>query len=139
MVKTYKAIGTQVSLCMLVDGQVRRISFSPVSNYVAGQGGSEFTTANESLQKAIESQYEFGRIFYLKDSNGELVTELPEEDNAEDTIEVEDTREHIKVASINDAKLWLIDNKGWEPKGRLTKRAIQDVAASYNIVFEGLE
>ena len=75
--KTYKAIGTQVSLNLFIGGRNFRVMFHPVSNYVAGQGGSELTTDNPSLQKALESNGNFGRLYWLKADDGTLVKELP--------------------------------------------------------------
>lgn len=138
--KTYKAIGTQVSLNLFINGINYRVSFHPVSNYVAGQGGSELTTSNESLQKALEENGNFGRLYWLKDPDGNLVKSLDEKKikAKEEAKKAEEARnlKVVKVANLPDAKTWLQDNKGWTPKNRITKKGILEVAASYGIAFE---
>ncbi len=138
--KTYKAIGTQVSLNLFINGRNFRVSFHPVSNYVAGQGGSELTTDNESLQRALEENGNFGRLYWLKAEDGRLVTKVEKKEEAKaEAPKPKKELQSVKVASVADAKTWLMDNKGWEPKSRITKKGIIEVAASYGIVFEGID
>jgi hypothetical protein len=138
--KTYKAIGTQVSLNLFINGNNYRVTFHPVSNYVAGQGGSELTTDNPSLQRALEENGNFGRLYWLKAEDGSLVKELPNVEG-ETPAKPEDEKplDVVKVASIADAKTWLMDHKGWTPKSRVTTKGIVEAARSYGIVFEGID
>ena len=138
MVKTYKAIGTQVSISLVVGGRPVRVSFYPVSNYEAGRGGSEFKTGNVDLQKAIESNAKFGSVFFILDKNGDLVTKVDEEEVQTETESAEDKKEVVNVTSLADAKNWLAENKGWEPTGRPRKKDIIEVAAAYGVVFDGI-
>ena len=141
--KTYKAIGTQVSLNLFINGRNFRVMFHPVSNYVAGQGGSELTTDNPSLQKALEENGNFGRLYWLKADDGTLVKELPESKNeaqaAEEPSLAEKPLEVVRVTSIADAKMWLMDHKGWTPKNKVTTKGIIEAARGYGIRFDGID
>lgn len=68
MIKTYKA-NTNVSInIVLASKKNLHISFTPLSN-----GSSTFTTDNEEVMKAIESHYNFGKLFRLFSVQGESV------------------------------------------------------------------
>lgn len=139
MVKKYKAIGSQVYLTLYINGMNVPINFTPVSNYRAGNGGSEFKTDNKIIQDALEASGYFGTTFFLETAEGDLVTKIEEELEQQKPAEPEKELEIIKVDSLATAKAWLMDNKGWEPKSRVTKKLLTEVAADYGIAFEGIE
>ena len=66
MIKTYKA-NTNVSINVVLPSKKNlHISFVPLSN-----GNSTFTTDNEEIMNAIESHYNFGKLFRLHSTQGE--------------------------------------------------------------------
>lgn len=66
MIKTYKA-NTNVSINVVLPSKKNlHISFVPLSN-----GNSTFTTDNEEIMNAIESHYNFGKLFRLHSAQGE--------------------------------------------------------------------
>ena len=66
MIKTYKA-NTNVSINVVLPSKKNlHISFVPLSN-----GNSTFTTDNEEIMNAIESHYNFGKLFRLHSTEGE--------------------------------------------------------------------
>ena len=94
MIKTYKA-NTNVSINVVLPSKKNlHISFVPLSN-----GSSTFTTDNEDIMNAIESHYNFGKLFRLHSQQGESkkkatkVVELPkkEEKKEEHTADVNPT------------------------------------------------
>ena len=95
MIKTYKA-NTNVSINVVLPSKKNlHISFVPLSN-----GSSTFTTDNEDIMNAIESHYNFGKLFRLHSQQGESkkkatkVVELPtkkEEKKEEQTADVNPT------------------------------------------------
>ena len=126
------------------------VEFIPYSNYESGNGGSIFTTDNEVLQNAMESDHRFGSKYHLKSINGMTPYDWEQkkaaygEDKTADEIKqaeqdaVNASLKHVQVSNIMDAKTYLIDNCNWEPKGRQTKNSIKDVAETYGIIFEGI-
>lgn len=139
MTKKYKAIGSQVHITLYINGVSVPINFSPVSNYRAGQGGSEFITDNKIIQEALEASGYFGTTYFLETPEGDLVTKIEEEIDMNKAAEPEKQLEVIKVDSLASAKSWLMDNKGWSPKSRVTKKLLAEVAADYGVAFEGIE
>lgn len=87
MIKTYKA-NTNISINVVLPSKKNlHISFSPQSN-----GSSIFRTDNEEIMNAIESHYNFGKLFRLHSVQGEskkkvakvVETTAEQEENAEE-------------------------------------------------------
>lgn len=135
MEKTYRAYGSVLSLGVYAHGTTIRAEFTPVSNY-DGRGGSIFSTDDEEIQQAMESRADFGTLFVEVD-NKSWDEHNDEEPAAESTEQVREMK-NVKVESIADAKIWLIDNCGWKPSSRVTKKSLVEAADSYCIVFEGI-
>lgn len=146
MRKTYRAFGTIVSLGVYAHGMTERVEFAPLSNY-DGRGGSIYTTDDEEIQTALENRADFGQMFVLVDNRsyeelnamGEPSHTGEQYHNVEPS-HTDDERElrHVKVESIADAKIWLIDNCGWKPANRITKKGLVEAADTYGIVFDGI-
>lgn len=137
-IKTYRAIGTVLSLNLYINGKNYRVSFSPVSNYISGTGGSAYKTSDEKIQKALESRPDFGIAFHLV-KNGSLNEDITSaiEDNEKKEAETNELKE-VHVDCLEDAKLWLLDNCEWKPSARPTKASVQRVAATFGVKFVGL-
>ena len=106
MIKTYKA-NTNVSINVVLPNKKNlHISFTPLSD-----GSSTFTTGNEDIMNAIESHYNFGKLFRLHSQQSESkkkatkVVEKPvkdeeQTDKAEDNAVVVD--ENTEANENND-------------------------------------
>lgn len=159
MIKTYKA-NTNVSINVVLTSKKNlHISFIPLSN-----GGSTFTTDNEEIMNAIESHYNFGKLFRLHSTQDESkkkvtnVVKLPEnkekqkndenpiqrennvqndETSTEET-ETEPTLKRVNVSDLASAKDYLADTFGISRTALRSKKAITEQAAVYGIEFIGL-
>lgn len=136
--KTYRAFGSIVSISVFIDGRNIDVNFMPVSNYHAGEGGSVFTTEDERIQDALERSNNFGQMYYLDGSECKDKTVRDDSETTSNAV-TDGGLKQVEVASIEDAKAWLIDNCGWTPTARPTKAGIAKVAASYGYVFVGLD
>lgn len=155
MIKTYKA-NTNVSINVVLPSKKNlHISFTPLSN-----GSSLFTTDNEDIMRAIESHYNFGRLFRLhsaQDENekkGAKATENPEkketktdgstgenENNGQDGSTTEENGAALKKVKVSDpsaAKDYLADTFGISRTSLRSMKAITEQAAANGIEFEGL-
>ena len=158
MIKTYKA-NTNVSINVVLTSKKNlHISFIPLSN-----GGSTFTTDNEEIMNAIESHYNFGKLFRLhctQDESKKKVTnvlKLPEnkekqktdenpiqtenngqndETSTEET-ETEPTLKRVNVSDLASAKDYLADTFGISRTALRSMKAITEQAAVYGIEFIG--
>ena len=142
-VKHYEAPNTVVSgLSIIVNGRPRRLNFNPISIYEGSHTGkgSMLVTDNPSLQAAIESCALFGkRIFLFREEN-----EPKKEANATEGAENEPKKEAIivkadEVSSLNDAREYLVAHFGANKKALSNTKAILNVAAENNVVFEALQ
>lgn len=158
MIKTYKA-NTNVSINVVLPSKKNlHISFVPLSN-----GNSTFTTDNEEIMNAIESHYNFGKLFRLHSTQGESkkkaakVAEKPvkdeeQTDKAEDNAVVvgcndetsteeadnEPALKKVKVSDLAAAKDYLADTFGISRTALRSMKAITEQAAAHGIEFEGL-
>lgn len=157
MTKTYKA-NTNISInVVLASKKNLHISFTPLSN-----GSSTFTTDNEEIMKAIESHYNFGKLFRLHSSQGEskkkaVKVESPankkykkEDNQPQDDITDETATENdepakeaenmkkVKVSDLAAAKDYLADTFGISRTALRSMKAITEQAAAHGIEFDGL-
>lgn len=134
MIKTYKA-STNVSINVVLSSKKNlHVSFVPLSN-----GSSTFTTDNEELIRAIESHYNFGKLFRLwsaTDKNVKKQEEGPanEESDAEEE-QTEDTLKEVTVSDLSAAKDYLADKLGISRTALRSKKAIDEQAAANGIKF----
>ena len=159
MIKIYKA-NTNVSINVVLTSKKNlHISFIPLSN-----GGSTFTTDNEEIMNAIESHYNFGKLFRLHSTQDESkkkvtnVVKLPEkkekqktdenpiqtenngqndETSTEET-ETDPTLKRVNVSDLASAKDYLADTFGISRTALRSMKAITEQAAVYGIEFIGL-
>lgn len=94
-----------------------------------------YTTSNELIQEALEKNARFNNTYYLESEydNSKTVEEKLEEEKPK--VELQE----VSVASLADAKTWLQENKGWEPKNRVTKKILVDAAYNFGVKFVGLQ
>lgn len=92
-----------------------------------------FITDDKDMQTALERHSRFGKLFkldvYYKD---EPVEEEPVEEVPEATTNT------VKVASLEDAKEYLVDKFGISRTKLRSKKQIMDAAEAHNIEFEGI-
>jgi len=132
---------------LTVNGVPRKVSFLPTLNYLPGENGSKYETRDEAVQEALERRGGFGSIFWIDEDESEQERNDSAErpsmaaGNAESVqpgMAGGATRdlETVKVMSMADAKAWLVDNKGWQPKSRITKRGLIEAAEEYGVNLE---
>lgn len=124
MRKTYKS-NSNISISVQLKSKAVRVSFDPVT----GQG-SEFTTEDAELQKAIEKHYRCGELFSVHDDP--VKTE-----NKTSTAPVSPITK-VKVSGQEDAVEYLASNFGISRTKLKTTEAIHEAAKSNQIEFEGL-
>ena len=139
MKKSYRAYGSVVSLGVYAHGRNMRAEFAPVSNY-DGMGGSIYITEDEEVQEALEKRADYGQLFVLVDNKSwdeQKDGASDAECQTQDTVKERELKT-VKVESIADAKIWLMDNCGWKPASRVTKKGLTEAAEAYGVVFEGV-
>ncbi len=111
------------------------ISFVPLSN-----GSSTFTTDNKELIRAIESHYNFGKLFRLHSTQEEnvepsadIVREKADDTEAEQA--AEDVLKEITVSDLAAAKDYLADKFGISRTALRSKKAIDEQAATKGVKF----
>lgn len=121
---------SQVSLSVLLsNGKSTRVCFTPLTG-----SGSYFYTGDEELQEALEKHPRFNRLFSIdKHFNPTPV----HEEKAMD-VKVEKKMLEVQVSCLDDAKDYLSDKYGVSRTKMRTSKAIEEIAASHNIVFVGL-
>lgn len=136
MTKTYKA-STNVSINVVLSSKKNlHISFVPLSN-----GSSTFTTSNKELIRAIESHYNFGKLFrlYSQQDEDENTKDAAEQRATTDADEQGETSEDIvKIITVSDlaaAKDYLADKFGISRTALRSKKAIDEQAAAKGIEF----
>ena len=91
LIKTYKA-NTNLSINVVLSSKKNlHISFTPLSD-----GSSIYTTSNEDIMNAIESHYNYGKLFRLQSMQGE---------NLEQTAKV------IDINSLSGAEVTPAENE----------------------------
>lgn len=141
MIKTYKS-NTNVSINVVLPNKKNlHITFTPLSN-----GSSTFSTDQDEVIKAIESHYNFGKLFRLYSTievdlrNKHIADENPIIANDEDTID-EDIKSGLKQVSVSDlssAKDYLADKFGISRTLLRSQKAIMEQAYANGIEFVGL-
>lgn len=135
MIKTYKA-STNVSVNVVLSNKKNlHISFIPLSN-----GSSTFTTDNKELIRAIESHYNFGKLFRLHSTQEENVdpsADIAKEkaDGTEAEQAVEDGLKEITASDLAAAKDYLADKFGISRTALRSKKSIEEQAAAKGIKF----
>ena len=148
MIKTYKS-NTNVSINVVLPSKKNlHITFSPLSN-----GGSTFTTDQEEIIKAIESHYNFGKLFRLHntiektggkedgfDTEDGNDTKNINEDKGTD-VHGDNTKSGLKQVHVSDlasAKDYLADKFGISRTSLRSQKAILEQAIANGIEFVGL-
>ena len=128
MIKTYRTINSfKFSAAITVGGHVRFIDFLHGTNFPEIKNGI-FSTDNKELQDAIEKNHLFGKEFQLE------VFEQPKQEEKElDNLEVI-TSDDVK--NTQQAKEWLINNKGLKLAQLPNKEVVIQKALENNIRFE---
>jgi hypothetical protein len=112
--KTYKIKQMSRSMLIYVNESPRRVEFYGGSKWNGGCG--QFTTADESLQKAIEMDHRFGNIatheIYLDGIFGEETAVAPEA--VQEVVETNEAPAPTK-STFQEAKQLLIEKYGVTP------------------------
>lgn len=134
MRKVYKA-KSHVSINVVLSSKGNmHISFSPLSN-----GDSTYCTDNEEVQRAIEKNANFGRLFFLYSCEDECNAE---KDDTIATSGAEGEKEEVKKIQVNDlseAREILADRYGVSRTFLRGEKSIKENAQRLGIKFEGLE
>lgn len=90
-----------------------------------------FITDSEDLQKALEAHRKFGKLYKIDISYDEPVqTEEPQEQETEAA-----AVKKVEVASLDDAKNYLVENFDISRTKLRSKKQIEDAAAANGIEF----
>lgn len=127
MTKKYIAKSHVAINVVLPSGKSHHVSFLPLTG-----GGSMYITDSEDLQKALEGHRKFGKLYKIdisyKDEPEQ--TEEPQEQGTEVV-----TVKKVEVASLDDAKNYLVDNFDISRTKLRSKKQIEDAAAANGIEF----
>lgn len=111
-------------------GKSMHLSFVPLTG-----GGSMYSTSDENMQSAIETHHNFGVLYKLDKVVDETKVEVkPKEQPKVQEPEVKT----VKVASLEDAKEFLVDRFGISRTKLRSKKQIMDAAEAHNVMFEGI-
>lgn len=111
------------------------VSFTPLSN-----GSSLFTTNDEILQKAIESHYNFNKLFsLLKVEDLKPIAPKETEKTSSEETEVEKPKTtKVTVSDISVAKDYLADHFGVSRTAMRSTKSILEYAKLHGIEFIGI-
>ena len=147
MQKVYRA-KSHVSLNItLPNGKSTHVSFEALTG-----GGSIYVTENAMIQQGFEGHPKFGRMFKLvgvsnverspvKSETNALPSEarLPVASRNTETPTtpqpVQSNEKVVDVASLDDAKAYLVDNFGISRTKLRSKKQIEEAAAANGVVF----
>ncbi len=126
MTKKYIAKSHVAINVVLPSGKSHHVSFLPLTG-----GGSMFITNSEALQQALEGHRKFGKLYKIDISYDEPVqTEEPQEQETEAA-----AVKKVEVASLDDAKNYLVENFDISRTKLRSKKQIEDAAAANGIEF----
>ncbi len=136
MQKEYRA-KSHVSLNItLPNGKSTHVSFEALTG-----GGSIYVTENAMIQQGLEGHPKFGRMFKLVGASNVERPPVKSEANARKTEtpttpQPEQPNEKVvDVASLDDAKAYLVDNFGISRTKLRSKKQIEEAAAANGVVF----
>ena len=121
---------------MLPSGARNRVSFNPVTG-----GGSTFTTSDAGIQEGLENHSFFGRQFVLaevKDDAKPTVDNGVTSSTHETKKEESNGPKQVKVASLDDAKEYLVETFGLSRTKLRSKAQINAAASENGIEFVGI-
>lgn len=136
MQKEYRA-KSHVSLNItLPNGKSTHVSFEALTG-----GGSIYVTENAMIQQGLEGHPKFGRMFKLVGASNVERPPVKSEANARKTETpttpqpVQSNEKVVDVASLDDAKAYLVDNFGISRTKLRSKKQIEEAAAANGVVF----
>lgn len=141
MIKTYIA-KTCVCINVVLPGKKNlHISFVPQSN-----GESTFTTDCEEIINAIESHYNFGKLFRLKSTQfpeeRKRIVESPITETGRQDNKLTDSKyglKRVKVPDIASAKDYLAETFGISRTLLRSEKSILEQAGACGIEFYGID
>lgn len=120
---------SQVNLSVLMpNGKSTRVSFIPLTGK-----GSYFYTNDTELQEALEKHHRYGSLFSID----KRFSDAPKKDTSMD-VKIEKPVTEVMVSCLDDAKDYLSEKFGESRTKMRTSKAIEELAATHNIVFIGL-
>ena len=122
--KKYRS-NSDITFNVLIEGLRKHINFYPITS-----GGSEFTTDDEKVQKALESSHLFNTQFKLVEE--EMVSEVKK---GKEEIKLTDVEE---INNLPDAKSYLIE-KGVKEETLKNKPSIVKAAKVLGLNFPNLK
>lgn len=137
MIKVYRSDNSVVVTSVDLMGRRIPVRFTAELGYNPFQRGSYYKTSSENVQRALEESGNFNSLYYLDE---EETAKLNAEEMQPEVEKVEKKKlTVVQVSSLADAKAWLQDNKGWNPKTRVSSKRLVEAAEEYGVKFEGLE
>ena len=134
MQKEYKAKSHVSINVTLPNGKNTHISFEPMTG-----GGSTFVTDNPKLQQGLEAHPKFGKMFKLASAkNFAAQAEKPQAAPAPESSEPSDAapqRQSLEMPSLEDAKLYLVENFGISRTKLRSKKQIEEAGLAHGIEF----
>ena len=143
--KIYEAQGSVIcNLTVLIDGRPRRVSFTPVTMYGGSRDSgcnSRFETTDTAMQKALEETRLYNKKYFVVfeetiDEPKNEGSQTEAETSNEKTADID--ADTIKVSSPGDARDYLHEHYGIEPKSVWRKADLLKKAEELGIVFEGI-
>lgn len=132
IIKTYGAPGYMEWHAVIPVGKAQmRVVFKGGVPSGYGDTPAEFTTSDPNTQALIEGSKYFadGKVVVLREIGGE-----PEHQEEQPKAE----KQQVKVTDLDDAKNWLMANRGLTARALRSRANILDAAAANNIEFIGL-
>ena len=120
----------------LPNGKSTHVSFEALTG-----GGSIYVTENAMIQQGLEGHPKFGRMFKLVGASNVERTPVKSKTNARNTETpttpqpVQSNEKVVDVASLDDAKAYLVDNFGISRTKLRSKKQIEEAAAANGVVF----
>lgn len=130
MEKVYKA-KSHVSINVIMpNGKSRHVTFNSLTG-----GGSMYSTSDEDMQSALETHHNYGVLYKLDKVVDETKVEV--KPKAQPKVQEPEVKT-VKVASLEDAKEYLVDKYGISRTKLRSKKQIMEAAEAHNIEFEGI-
>ena len=136
MQKEYRA-KSHVSLNItLPNGKSTHVSFEALTG-----GGSIYVTENAMIQQGLAGHPKFRRMVKLVGASNVERTPVKSKTNARNTETpttpqpVQSNEKVVDVASLDDAKAYLVDNFGISRTKLRSKKQIEEAAAANGVVF----
>lgn len=119
---------TQVALNVVRNGKSMHISFTPITG-----GGSVYYTNDESIAKALESHYKFGKLYKLEKPAPVAAPKVEKAAPKAEPAKEEKKERVMSFSCYEDAKDYLVDTFGISRTKLRTQTAIANAFVAKGI------